>query len=199
MFKIKSLDDCIFELSKLPGIGRKTASRLAMHIMKMNISDVRKLSDRIVDFRENIVFCSTCWGISESDICPICADKTRDDSVICVVEEPKDIFVIEQTGYYRGRYHVLGGKISPLDGVGPDSLKINELCIRIENSAVREVIFATNPDVDGETTALYIMRILKKFPNLKVTKLASGIPLGTHLEYADEMTVLRAIEGRREL
>ena len=199
MHKIKLLNDCIFELSRLPGVGRKTAARLAMHILKMKSEDVHKLAERIVAFKDNTTFCSICGGLSENDICPICKDGYREQHTLCVVEEAKDLFVIEQTGYYKGRYHVLGGKISPLDGIGPDNLRIAELIKRVEAEQIKEVILATNPDVDGETTAIYITRRLKDQPEVKVTKLASGIPLGTHIEYADEMTVLRALEGRREI
>lgn len=199
MHKIKLLDDCIFELSRLPGIGRKTAARLAMHILKMKPEDVHKLADRVVAFKENTRFCTLCGGLSEGEICPVCRDEYRDKHILCVVEEAKDLFVIEQTGYFKGRYHVLGGKISPLDGIGPDSLRIAELLERIKNEEITEVILATNPDVDGETTAIYVTRKLGIFPDLKITKLASGLPLGTHIEYADEMTVLRALESRREV
>ncbi len=198
MFKIKPLEECVNELSRLPGIGRKTASRLAMHILKMKKDDVSRLAEKIVAFRDNTTTCNICGGLSESDTCPVCLDSGRDRSLICVVEEAKDLFVIEQTGYYRGLYHVLGGKISPLDGIGPDSLRIKELSARVADGSVREVILATNPDVDGETTAIYISRTLKQFP-VKITKLASGIPLGSHIEYVDEMTVLRALEGRNVL
>lgn len=198
MQKIKLLEDCIHELSRLPGIGKKTAARLSMHILKMKKEDVQKLTDRISAFKEHIVFCSRCGGLSEAELCPICTDSYREKHILCVVEEAKDLFVIEQTGYFKGVYHVLGGKISPLDGIGPDSLRIDELIQRVRQEEVKEVILATNPDVDGETTALYITRTLRIFPDVKITKLASGLPLGTHIEYADEMTVLRALEGRRE-
>jgi recombination protein RecR len=170
-----------------------------MHILKMKPEDVQRLADKIVAFKENTLFCSVCGGLSESEVCPVCSDKNRVQETLCVVEDAKDLFVIEQTGYYKGRYHVLGGKISPLDGIGPDKLRIEELFKRITDEGINEVILATNPDVDGETTAIYLTRLLKRFEQLKVTKLASGLPLGTHIEYADEMTVLRALEGRREL
>ncbi|MDR2884552.1 MAG: recombination mediator RecR [Deferribacteraceae bacterium] len=199
MYKIRALDECVFELGRLPGVGRKTAARLAMHILKMKPEDVQRLADKIVAFKENTLFCSVCGGLSESEVCPVCSDKNRVQETLCVVEDAKDLFVIEQTGYYKGRYHVLGGKISPLDGIGPDKLRIEELFKRITDEGINEVILATNPDVDGETTAIYLTRLLKRFEQLKVTKLASGLPLGTHIEYADEMTVLRALEGRREL
>ena len=198
MQKIKGLDDCVYELSRLPGVGRKTAVRLAMHILKMKKEDVARLTEKINSFRENTLFCKVCGGLTDTDICPVCQDPYRDKGTVCVVEEAKDIFVIEQTGYYKGLYHVLGGKISPLDGIGPDSLKISELIDRLKDGEINEVILATNPDVDGETTSIYITRALKNYTDIKITKLASGLPLGTHIEYADEMTVLRALEARRE-
>jgi recombination protein RecR len=198
MQKIKTLDDCIHELSRLPGVGRKTAARLAMHILKMKTEDVRRLAEKITVFRENTLFCKVCGGLSDSEICGICKDSYRDKHLLCIVEEAKDIFIIEQTGYYKGQYHVLGGKISPLDGIGPDNLRIKELSERLADGEITEAILATNPDVDGETTAIYLTRILRNKPGLKITKLASGLPMGTHIEYADEITVLRALEGRRE-
>jgi recombination protein RecR len=172
-----------------------------MHILKMKPEDVHRLADRLTAFKDNTVFCSVCGGLSEGETCPICMDTYREPHVLCVVEEAKDIFIIEQTSYYKGRYHVLGGKISPLDGIGPDNLRIAELLDRVQAEGVTEVILATNPDVDGETTAIYLTRRLKSIADsaVKVTKLASGIPLGTHIEYADEMTVLRALESRREI
>ena len=199
MLKIQALEDCIYELSRLPGIGRKTASRLAMHIIKMKADDVRRLSERLVAFKENVITCAVCGGLSEGNICSVCGDIKRETKILCVVEEAKDLLVIEQTGYFKGRYHVLGGKISPLDGVGPNDLRIAQLINRIQSESIKEVIIATNPDVDGETTAIYIARILRKQEGLTVTKLASGLPLGSHIEYVDEMTVLRALEGRREI
>jgi recombination protein RecR len=198
LHKVKLLEDCVTELSRLPGIGRKTAVRLSMHLLKMKKEDVRRLSERLTLFRENILICSLCGGLSEEEICPICRDPKRDKKTLLVVEEAKDLFTIEQTGYYRGLYHVLGGKISPLDGIGPDNLRIKELIDKVKDGEVSEVILATNPDVDGETTAVYLSKLLKGCP-AAVTKLASGLALGTHIEYADELTVLRAIEGRREI
>jgi recombination protein RecR len=198
LHKVKLLENCIAELSRLPGIGRKTAARLSMHLLRMKKEDVRRLSERIVLFRENILTCSICGGLSEETVCPICGDSRRNKNTILVVEEAKDLFVVEQTGYYDGLYHVLGGKISPLDGIGPDNLRVKELIERVKNGDVTEVILATNPDVDGETTAIYLAKLLKGTA-ASVTKLASGLALGTHIEYADELTMLRAIEGRRTL
>ncbi|MBQ3032975.1 MAG: recombination protein RecR [Deferribacterales bacterium] len=199
MHHIKVFEACVHELSRLPGIGRKTATRLALHILKMKPENVRRLSDSITELKEKTRFCSQCGAISEGELCGVCSSNTRRKDIICVVEEAKDIFFIEHTGQYNGIYHVLGGKISPLDGVGPEDLSFARLMERVEKNAAKEVIIATNPDTDGETTAIYIGRILKKFNNLKITKLASGIPIGSHIEYADEITVLRALEGRREI
>ena len=170
-----------------------------MHILKMKSENAERLSKSIVELKEKTKFCLECGSISEGELCSICSSHVRKKDVICVVEEAKDVFFIEHTGQYNGVYHVLGGKISPLDGIGPGELTFARLIERIEQNTVKEVIIATNPDADGETTAMYISRILKKFDNLKVTKLASGIPIGSHLEYADEITVLRALEGRREI
>lgn len=199
MHHIKVFEACVHELSRLPGIGRKTATRLALHILKMKPENVGRLSDSITELKEKTRFCSQCGAISEGELCGVCSSNTRRKDIICVVEEAKDIFFIEHTGQYNGIYHVLGGKISPLDGVGPEDLSFARLMERVEKNAAKEVIIATNPDTDGETTAIYIGRILKKFNNLKITKLASGIPIGSHIEYADEITVLRALEGRREI
>jgi recombination protein RecR len=169
-----------------------------MHLLKMKKEDVRRLANRLTLFRENILICKECGGLSEEEVCPICKDPKRDRHTILVVEETKDLFAIEQTGYYNGLYHVLGGKISPLDGVGPDNLHIKDLIEKVKSGEISEVILATNPDVDGETTAVYLAKLLKG-SSVAVTKLASGLALGTHIEYADELTMLRAIEGRRGL
>ncbi len=199
MEHIKVFENCVHEFSRLPGIGKKTATRLALHILKMKHERVEKLSNSIIELKEKTLFCIECGAISEKEICGICGNNARDKDVICVVEEAKDVFFIEHTGQFRGIYHVLGGKISPLDGIGPADLNFSKLIERVEKYNAKEVIIATNPDADGETTALYIGRILNKFNNLKITKLASGIPIGSHIEYADEITVLRALEGRREI
>ncbi len=196
MQNIKVFDDCVHELSRLPGVGRKTAVRLALHILKIKQEQAYKLSDAIKKLKDNIKFCKECGSISETEICPVCSDENRQKDVICIVEEAKDVFFIENTGRFFGLYHVLGGKISPLDGIGPSDLSFEKLKERVEKLQVKEVIIATNPDADGETTASYIGRILQNVPNLKITKLASGIPIGSHLEYADEITVLRALENR---
>lgn len=196
MQNIKVFDDCVHELSKLPGVGRKTAVRLALHILKLKQEQAYKLSDAIKKLKDNIKFCKECGSISETEVCPVCSDENRKKDVICIVEEAKDVFFIENTGRYFGLYHVLGGKISPLDGIGPSDLSFDKLIKRVNDLKVKEVIIATNPDADGETTASYIGRILQNVPELKITKLASGIPIGSHLEYADEITVLRALENR---
>lgn len=199
MIHIKVFDACVNEFSKLPGIGRKTAVRLSLHILKMKPENAKRLAESITELKEKIGFCTECGSITETEICEICVSTARDKTSMCVVEEAKDVFFIENTGQFRGVYHVLGGKISPLDGVGPADLSFNKLILRVEKNGVKEVIIATNPDADGETTAMYIGRILRKFEGLKLTKLASGIPIGSHLEFADEMTVLRALENRRDL
>ncbi len=196
MQHIKVFDACVHEFSRLPGIGRKTAVRLALHVLKMKPENVERLSSSITDLKEKTVFCAECGQLSETEVCPLCSSDTRQKNIICIVEEAKDVFFIEHTGQYRGVYHVLGGKISPLDGIGPSELSFDKLIDRVEKHSVNEVIIATNPDADGEMTALYIIRILQKFPELKITKLASGIPSGTHIEYADELTVLKALENR---
>ena len=195
MKRVKIFDECVHELSRLPGIGRKTASRLTLYLLKARSEQVYKLSDTIKTLKDKIKFCRLCGSISEDDVCPVCADERRKRDVICVVEEAKDVFFIENTGRFNGLYHVLGGKISPLDGIGPSDLRFSELIERVKDLDIKEVIIATNPDVDGETTASYIGRILGGINDLKITKLASGIPIGSHLEYADEITVLRALDN----
>lgn len=196
MQNIKVFDDCVHELSRLPGVGRKTAVRLALHILKLKQEHAYKLSDAIKKLKDNIKFCKECGSISETEVCPVCSDESRKKDIICIVEEAKDVFFIENTGRYFGLYHVLGGKISPLDGIGPSDLSFDKLTKRVQDLKVKEVIIATNPDADGETTASYIGKILQNVEGLKITKLASGIPIGSHLEYADEITVLRALENR---
>lgn len=196
MQNIKVFDDCVHELSRLPGVGRKTAVRLALHILKLKQEQAYKLSDAIKKLKDNIKFCKECGSIAETEVCSVCTDESRKKDIICIVEEAKDVFFIENTGRYFGLYHVLGGKISPLDGIGPSDLSFDKLTKRVQDLKVKEVIIATNPDADGETTASYIGKILQNVEGLKITKLASGIPIGSHLEYADEITVLRALENR---
>ena len=198
MQNIKVFDDCVHELSRLPGVGRKTAVRLALHILKIKPEQAYKLSDAIRKLKDNIKFCKECGSIAEGELCKVCSDEHRNKDVICIVEEAKDVFFIENTGRFNGLYHVLGGKISPLDGIGPSDLSFNKLVERVEKLNVREVIIATNPNVEGEATAMYISRILKPL-EVKVTRIASGLPVGGDLEYADEVTLSKALEGRKEI
>jgi recombination protein RecR len=192
-----ALEKLINHFAALPGIGRKSAARLAYHVLNMNTDDVRSFADALLDVKNAIHLCSSCQSYSEKEVCDICSDSTRDSSVICVVEDSKSIDSIESLHEYKGLYHVLHGVISPIDGIGPEQLKIKELLARI-GSDVKEVIVATNPSVEGEATALYIARILKPL-GVKVTRLAYGLPVGATLEYADGVTLLKAIEGRTEL
>jgi recombination protein RecR len=185
------------ELQRLPGIGPKSAQRLAFHILRTPRETAERLIDAVRDVKERVTYCSVCSGITDRDPCSLCSSEQRDHRVICVVEEPQNIAVIEKTREFRGMYHVLMGALSPLQGIGPDDLKIKELLARIGNG-VTEVILATNPNVDGEATALYLARLLKPL-GVRVTRIAMGVPVGSDLEYADEITMHRALEGRREL
>ena len=194
----KPIEALIRELSRFPGVGAKTATRLAFYILKSSGEDARSLADAIVAVKEKIRFCSECFNITDIDPCLLCRNERRAKDLICVVEEPQDVAAIEKTAEYKGLYHVLHGVLSPLDGVGPDDLNLKDLVKRVLDNDVKEVIVATNPKVEGETTALYISRLLKPF-DVKVTRLAQGIPMGGELEYFDEATVSRAIEGRREI
>ncbi len=186
------------ELAKLPGIGEKTAQRLAFHILKAGPAYAGDLAAAIAGVVRDVSLCSTCQTLTDQDPCPICRDERRDPRTICVVEGVPDLLAIERTHEYRGRYHVLHGALSPLDGVGPGDLKIRELLVRLEQSAVDEVVLATNPDVEGEATALYLTKLLKPI-GIKVTRIAQGVPMGGDLEYADQVTLARALAGRREL
>lgn len=192
-----AVEELIEELAKLPGIGRKTASRLTFYLLKQPRDQAYRLSEAILQVRDRIVHCGTCGNLSEGSECFYCRDPRRDDTVICVVEEPSDIHVIERSGTFRGRYHVLHGRLSPLDGVGPEALTVERLLERVRQGGVEEVILATNPDVEGEATALYLLRALAPF-DLRVTRIARGIPMGGSLEFLDEMTVGEALAGRRE-
>ena len=194
----KSLQRLISALNRLPGIGPKTAQRLAFYILKSSRVEANELAQAILGAKENMKSCSVCGNITDNDPCSICDDSTRDGSTICVVEQPQDIFVFEKMGEYKGTYHVLMGALSPLDGVGPDDLKIKELVRRIEQGKIGEVIIATNPNAEGETTATYLSQLIKPL-GVKVTRLAQGMPMGGDLEYADEVTLAKALEGRREL
>lgn len=188
----------INELSKLPGIGPKTAQRLAFYMLHMPKDSVHSLAQAINDARDKIAYCSICGNLTDVDPCAICNNPARDASIICVVESPTDVVAMEKTRGYNGLYHVLHGAISPIDGIGPDDIRIKELLERLRDGQVKEVILATNPSVEGEATALYISRLIKPM-GFKVTRIANGIPVGGDLEYADEVTIARALEGRREM
>ena len=188
----------IEEFNKLPGIGPKTAQRLTYFLVRMPEKEARALAEAILAVKEKIVFCSVCYNITDSDPCLICRGEGRDKTKICIVEEPLDILALERTREYNGLYHVLHGVISPMDGIGPDDLKIKELLKRVENGGVEEVILATNPSLEGEATAMYIHRLLAPL-GVRVTRLARGLPVGADLEYADEITLTRALEGRQEI
>jgi recombination protein RecR len=191
-----AIQDLIDELGRLPGIGPKSAQRLAFHILQADTADVGRLADVLRRVKEQVRFCGTCYNVAESEQCRICRDARRTDEIICVVEEPKDVVAIEKTGEFRGRYHVLGGAINPLEGIGPDSLKIRELMARLSTAEVKELILATDPNTEGEATATYLALLVKPM-GITVTRLASGLPVGGDLEYADEITLGRAFEGRR--
>jgi len=186
----------IDELGRLPGIGPKSAQRIAFHLLKVPTEDATRLAHAITDAKARVRFCERCFNVSEGALCPICDDDARDASIVCVVEESRDIVAIEKTGEFRGRYHVLLGAMSPLEGIGPEQLKIRELVARIEPEGIEEVILCTNPNTEGEVTAMYLARLLKPI-GLTVTRIASGLPVGGDLEYADELTLGRALEGRR--
>ncbi len=190
------VQDLIDELGRLPGVGPKSAQRIAFHILQTDPVDVRRLAEVLLEVKEKVTFCSVCGNVAEDEMCRICRDQRRDPSVICVVEESKDVVAIERTREFRGRYHVLGGAISPIEGVGPDDLRIRELMTRLADGVVTEVILATDPNLEGEATATYLTRLLRPM-GLRVTRLASGLPVGGDLEYADEVTLGRAFEGRR--
>jgi len=192
------IQDLIDELARLPGIGPKSAQRLAFYMVKAPPQDARRLAEAIVAAKERVRFCRECFGVAEGDLCRICRDPGRDTSVICVVEESKDQAVIEKAGVVKGRYHVLGGAISPLEGIGPDDLRVQELLDRVGKDGVQEVILATNPNLEGNATAMYVAGLLKPL-GIRVTRLASGLPVGGDLEYADEVTLGQALEGRREM
>ena len=185
-------------LEKLPGIGPRSAERMAFYLLRTNREEARQLAQAIAEVKDALRFCEVCFNLSESDRCEICQDSSRDPSVLCIVEEPKDVLALEKTGAYRGLYHVLLGAIAPLDGIGPELLKIDELMPRLSDGVVQEVIVATDADKDGETTAAYLSKLIRP-TGLKLTRIAEGIPVGSHLEYADQATLARALEGRREL
>ena len=192
------VQDLIDELAKLPGVGPKGATRIAFHLLATDIADVTRLATVLAEVKDKIKFCRTCYNVAQDDLCRICADTRRDESSICVVEEPKDVLAVERTREFRGRYHVLGGAISPIDGVGPDDLRVTELMTRLADGAIVEIILATDPNLEGEATATYLTRLISPL-GIKVTRLASGLPVGGDLEYADEVTLGRAFEGRRQV
>lgn len=194
----KPLNRLISELSRLPGIGGKTAQRLAFHILSMDEKDVNTLSDVIRQAKKEMVYCSVCGNLTDKDPCLICSDAGRDESTICVVESPKDVVAMEKIREYHGYYHVLHGTISPMDGIGPEDINLKSLISRLGDERVKELIIATNPTIEGEATAMYIARLIKP-SGIKVSRIAHGIPVGGDLEYADEVTLLKAVEGRREL
>jgi recombination protein RecR len=192
------IQDLIDELSRLPGIGPKSAQRLAFYMVKAPAEDARRLSEAILAAKDKVRFCRECFSVAEGDLCRVCRDPGRDPSVICVVEEPKDQAAVEKAGVIKGRYHVLGGAISPLEGIGPDDLRVQELLDRVARDGVTEVILATNPNLEGNATAMYVAALLKPV-GIRVTRLASGLPVGGDLEYADEVTLGQALEGRRDM
>jgi recombination protein RecR len=185
-------------LQRLPGIGPKTAQRLTFFLLKRPVDEVRELSEALTAVKDRIVYCRTCFNVTDQDPCRICADPARDGAALCVVEEPNDLLAMERTGEFRGRYHVLLGALSPLDGIGPEDLKVRELLARIDAGGIGEVILATNPNVEGEATALYLAKLVRPL-GVRVTRIARGLPVGGDLEYADQVTLSKALEGRREI
>ena len=192
---VQSLID---ELGRLPGVGPKSAQRIAFHLLKLPDEDAFRLARSITEAKERVSFCRRCFNVCEGEECGICADPRRDATLVCVVEEPRDVVAVEKTGEFRGRYHVLQGAISPLEGIGPDQIRVRELLTRLGDEQIAEVILCTNPNIEGEATAMYLARLLKPL-GIRVTRIASGLPVGGDLEYADELTLGRALEGRREL
>lgn len=186
------------ELEKLPGIGPKSAQRLAFYVLRLPPEEARRLTDAILEVKERITTCEVCFNFTEQPVCDLCRSDRRDPHLLCVVAEPRDLLAMERTNEFRGRYHVLGGVISPMEGIGPDALRIRELIARLQDSPVQEVILATNPTVEGDTTAMYLARLIKPF-GIRVSKIAFGLPMGGDLDYADQATLVQALEGRREL
>ncbi len=193
-----AVQDLIDELGRLPGVGPKSAQRIAFHLLQTEATDAQRLADAITRVKATVRFCTRCWNIAEAEQCRICRDERRDDTVLCIVEEPRDVIAIERTREYRGRYHVLGGAISPIDGIGPEQLHIKELLARLDEEPVTELILAMNPNVEGEATSSYLSRLLTPL-GMRVTRLASGLPVGGDLDYADEVTLGRAFAGRRDV
>ena len=194
-----SVDNLVAQLTRLPGIGSRTAQRLAFHILQVSKEEAQALAEAIQDVKERVRFCRECGNLTEEEVCSICLDTRRDHAIICVVEQPVDLISVERTAEYRGLYHVLGGSLSPLDGIEPEHLRIDELLRRVDRNGVREVVLATNPNMTGEATAAYLADRLRGRGRVRVTRLASGLPVGGDLEYADEVTLGRALSGRREM
>ncbi|MBQ6662061.1 MAG: recombination protein RecR [Firmicutes bacterium] len=194
----RALGKLIHELSRLPGIGEKTAQRLAFHVLALPEGEAESLADAIVEAKRSLKYCSVCGNLTDQDPCAICSDPTRDRAVICVVENPRDVLAMERIREYHGLYHVLNGVISPMDGIGPEDINLRSLVVRLQGSDVKELIMATNPNLEGEATAMYIARLLKPV-GIRISRIANGIPIGGDLEYADSETLLKAMEGRREL
>ena len=192
------VQDLIDELGRMPGVGPKSAQRIAFHLLAAEPADVRRLVSALTEVKDKVSFCERCFNVSEGELCGICSDDRRDHHVVCVVEEPRDIVALEKTHEFNGRYHVLQGAISPIEGIGPDQLKVRELLGRLDPEEIQEVILCTNPNIEGEATAMYLARLLKPL-GVRVTRIASGLPVGGDLEYADELTLGRALEGRREV
>jgi len=198
MFIIEPLAKLINSFSKLPGIGSKTAMRLVFHVIKMSDEDVEEFAKNLYYAKKNVKYCTVCGNLSDQDICSVCSDKKRDKSLLCVVEDFKDVLAFERTNEYKGLYHVLGGVLSPIEGVGPEDIRIKELLHRLQSDEVEEIILATNPDVKGEATAIYILKLLKPI-GIIISRIAHGVPVGGDLEYTDEVTLAKALEGRRRL
>jgi len=198
MYYAKPLAKLVGELEKLPGIGPKSAQRLAFHILRSPEEEARRLAEAITDVKSRISLCPVCYNFTDREICDICRDPKRDRSMLCVVAEPRDLVAMEKTNEYKGLYHVLGGVISPMDGIGPEMLKVRELTARLSEDGVKEVILATNPTIEGDTTAMYLAGLLKPF-GVKVTRIAHGMPVGGDLDYADQATLIQALEWRREM
>ena len=193
------LETLVTELTRLPGLGRKSAQRIAFHLLRTTDGDAKRLAQAILDLKSKVTDCEICGNVTESQPCALCADPRRDSSVLCVVEQPMDVLALERTGEFHGRYHVLKGALSPVDGIGPDQLRLKELLGRVRGQGVAEVIVATNPTAQGEATALYIARLLHSEPSVKVTRIARGVPMGSDLEFSDQITLARALTGRKEL
>jgi recombination protein RecR len=193
------LETLIAELTRLPGLGRKSAQRIAFHMLRTSEADARRLADAILDLKSKVTDCEICGNVTETQPCALCADTRRDASLLCVVEQPMDVLALERTGEFRGRYHVLKGALSPVDGIGPDQLRLTELLRRVKEGGVREVIVATNPTAQGEATALYIARLVQEIPGITVTRIARGVPMGSDLEFSDQVTLARALAGRKEI